>query len=57
MTPPAAPVPSELADLRSIPLQDLPGLAPVTLDKAVRRVLPGRAVQTVALGTSFSSSI
>ena len=55
--PVAATVPSELADLRSIPLQDMPSLAPVALDNAVQRVLPGRSVRTVMRGTEFSSSI
>lgn len=59
MTPDAAArmIPSELADLRSIPLQDMPALAPMTLDRAVQRVLPGRPVKTVARGAAFSSAI
>lgn len=55
--PALARVPSELADLRSIPLQDMPALAPMTLERAVQRVLPGRPVQTAARGAAFSSAI
>ena len=55
MTPDAPPVPSELADLRSIPLQEMPALAPAALDRVVQRVLP-RTVQTVVV-PAFSSAI
>lgn len=49
-------VPSELADLRGIPLAEMPALAPVTLDKAVQRVLPGTR-GTAMRGAAFSSAI
>jgi hypothetical protein len=49
-------VPSELADLRGIPLQEMPALAPMTLDKAVQRVLPG-SLRVAARGAAFSSAI
>lgn len=50
-------VPSELADLRGVPLQDMPTLAPMTLDRAVQRVLPGARTETVHKGAAFSSAI
>jgi hypothetical protein len=53
-TPPETP--SELADLRGIPLQELPAQAPMTLDKAVQRVLPGSS-RILARGAAFSSAI
>lgn len=49
-------VPSELADIRSIPLGGLALLAPITLDKAVQRVLPGSS-RAAARGAAFSSAI
>jgi hypothetical protein len=49
-------VPSELADLRGIPLQEMPALAPMTLDRAVQRVLPGSST-VAARGAAFSSAI
>jgi hypothetical protein len=49
-------VPSELADLRGIPLQEMPALAPMTLDKAVQRVLPGSS-RVAGRGAAFSSAI
>jgi hypothetical protein len=55
MTPAPGAVPSELADLRQIPLQEMPSLPAVTLDRAVRRVLPGKPA--ARRGASFSSAI
>lgn len=48
---------SELADLRRIPLEHMPALEPLTLEKALRRVLPARRVTTVKRGAAFSSAI
>jgi hypothetical protein len=56
MTPAPAAVPSELADLRRIPLQEMPSLAPMSLDRAVQRVLPGNGTPA-ARGAAFSSAI
>jgi hypothetical protein len=48
-------VPSELADLCGVPLQEMPGTAPMAVTRAVLRVIPG----TVAVGrrTAFNSAI
>ena len=54
--PPDAPVSTVLPDLRAVRLDQMP-LSPATLEQVVRRVLPGRPVQTVTLGTSFGSSV
>ena len=51
--PPQPPeVRSGVADLRNVPFGEVP---PVTAEQAVRRVLPGRPVQTVS--SRFQSSI
>ena len=57
MTPDVRPVPSEIADLRRIPLQDMPALDALTLEKAVARVLPCPVTGTVHPGAAFSSAI
>jgi hypothetical protein len=49
------PVPSKLADLRDVPLAEMPTLSTVTLDEARGRVIPNRQ-QTPALAT-FNSAI
>jgi hypothetical protein len=35
----------------------MPALSPVTLQQALRRVLPGRRTETVRKGAAFSSGI
>ena len=55
--PAARPVPSEIADLRGISLQDVPALDALTLEKAAARVLPGPAADLVTLSAAFSSAI
>jgi hypothetical protein len=54
----AVDVPSELADLRAMPLHEIPAGAPVAVDIAVQRVLlmPAGAAGSVH-GGSFSSCI
>ena len=51
-------VDTAVTDLRHVPLRAMPALAPVTLQRAVRRVLPDadRPVETVKL-PRFSSGI
>ena len=56
MTPDAPPVSSELADLSRVRLGEMPGVATVTLDQAVQRVLPGVA-PAAAGGALFNSSV
>lgn len=51
-----ADVPSKLADLRPVALRELPGMASVTLDKAVQRVLPGASPAQDG-GAFFNSSV
>lgn len=53
----AVDVPSELADLRAIPLHEIPAGAPVAVDIAVQRVLPRPAEAGIAVRGSFSSCI
>ena len=48
---------SGVANLAVVPLADLSSLPAATLTQAVRRVPPGRPVQTAARGTAFQSSI
>ena len=55
MTSPPALVPTQLPDLSSVSLAEMPDAA--VLDEVVARVLPGRPVETVRPGTAFSSSI
>ena len=54
MTP--APAYTALPDLRAIPLGEMPGMPSVTLDRAVRRVLPG-AAPAQDQGAFFNSSV
>ena len=55
VTSPPALVPTQLPDLRSVSLAEMPDAA--ALGEVVARVLPGCPVETVPLGTAFSSSI
>lgn len=55
MTAPPQDIPTELADLSSVSLAEMPDTA--TLGTMVQRVLPGRPVVTVPRGAEFSSSI
>jgi len=48
-------VASELADLRPVPLQDIPGMAPMAVTTAVLRVIPESDV--AAPGPTFNSTI
>lgn len=51
-------VPSELADLRAMPLHEMPAGAPVAVDIAVQRILPVHAGAALAVHRgSFSSCI
>jgi hypothetical protein len=52
----AVDVPSELADLRGIPLHEIPAGAPVAVDIAVQRILQTPAEADAVRG-SFSSCI
>jgi hypothetical protein len=49
-------VPSSLLNLGAVPLEQMPALAPATLDAMVQRVLSGSPAAP-APGTAFSSSI
>lgn len=49
-------VPSNLLDLRQVPLTEVPTLAPVSLDGALQRVLPGSPVAPVPVA-AFGSAI
>jgi hypothetical protein len=49
-------VPSKLADLRDVPLAEMPTMSTVTRDEALGRVIP--ALQTIpAPGAKFGSAI
>jgi FXSXX-COOH protein len=50
-------VPSKLADLRSVPLADMPGLDAVTLESAVGRVIPDSDQAAPVTVAAFQSSI
>ena len=50
-------VPSRLADLRSVPLADLPGLDAVTLGEAVGRVIPDADQAAPVPVAAFQSAI
>jgi hypothetical protein len=53
----AAPaVPSALLDVRRVPLIDVPTMAPVNLDQALQRLLPGSPVAPVPVA-AFASAI
>ena len=56
MTVPAG-IPAALPDLRAVPLASLPSLPPAALEQALRRILPGRAVEDVTPAGDFSSAI
>ena len=45
---------SELADLRDVPLQEMPDGALIAVDKAVQRVIAGPAEAAVSARTSDS---
>lgn len=47
---------SKVADLRRVPLAEMPALSTVTLDEALRRVLPAPGTAPVPVA-AFSSSI
>ena len=57
MDSPLPQVPGKIADLRHVPLGEMPALAQAGLDKVLARVLPGTPVETVSLGTAFASGI
>lgn len=50
-------VPSELADLRGVPLHEMPAGVPVAVDIALQRVLPAAPVAVVTPIATFSSCI
>jgi FXSXX-COOH protein len=50
-------VPSQLPDLRSVPLADMPGLDAVTLGEAVGRVIPDAEQAAPVTVAAFQSSI
>ena len=49
-------VTSKLADLRDVPLAEMPTLSTVTIDEALGRVMP-HPQTTPALGAKFNSAI
>ena len=49
-------VPSKLADLRDVPLAEMPNLSTVTLDEALGRVVPDPQADTLP-AAAFQSAI
>jgi hypothetical protein len=49
-------VPSKLADLRDVPLAEMPTLSTVTVDEEIGRVIPNRQA-TPAPAAKFNSAI